>query len=414
MSAVAAFLQIGRNQRRNVFNALRGHPLAPTSFASMTLDQDDIEIAERLLAERSRWDDHDVVIDYQRRFAEWNGTRHAFAFMSGREALSACLEALQLVPGDEVIVPAYTCVVVVNALRYAGINPVFVDIELDTYGADHADVARKITPRTRAILIQHAYGLVSRDCLPIMELARDNDIKIIEDCAHAAGAMLDGEKVGNLGDISFFSSERSKVFNTITGGFSATNDGEIARRLQELHERAAEPDDRQTAAILKNVILDYFGLKHPQRWWRGDLANIRHGRHRIVSTSKGEERGRKPAKYGQRMRAPVAAIGLNQLRKIDHYNMRRVRTARRWDEWCDASGYARPVIVEGSRPIFLRYPVLVEAERKANTAWALKELGVTLGVWFVSNLHPAPIHIDGCPNANVAVARCVNLPTLVD
>lgn len=414
MNTVQTMLDIGRNQCLNAARLLRGQPVTTPSFASMTLDPDDVEIAERLLAVRSDWDDEEVLNQYQRQFADWNGSRHAYAFMSGREALSACIDALELVPGDEVIVPGYTCVVVANAFRYAGINPVFVDIELDTYGVDAADLARKMSPRTRAIVVHHLYGLISRDCLEVIDLARRLGVKVIEDCAHSTGAMLDGLRVGNLGDVSFFSTERSKVFSTIVGGLAATNDDAIGARLKEFHQAAAAPDHKTTSTVLNNVILDYNGFKHAQRWWRRDLAVLQRRQGHLISTTRAEERGSRPSGYGRRMSSPIAAIGLNQLGKVDCYNQQRARTAQKWHEWCDSSGYRKPLVVEGSQPIFLRYPVLVEAERKANTEWALGELNVSLGVWFVSNLHPASCHVEGCPNADRAVDQCVNLPTLVD
>jgi dTDP-4-amino-4,6-dideoxygalactose transaminase len=112
------------------------------------------------------------------------------------------------------------------------------------------------------------------------------------------------------------------------------------------------------------------------------------------------------------MPAPIAALGLNQFRKIDRYNAQRRDTARRWDNWCNDRGYQKPRVLEGSVPVFLRYPVLVEPERKRDRAWAVRELGLEAGVWFVSHLHPSKRRVEGCPNADQAVARCINFPCL--
>jgi perosamine synthetase len=133
----------------------------------------------------------------------------------------------------------------------------------------------------------------------------------------------------------------------------------------------------------------------------------------LISTTPEEEAGIRPETYGRRMPSPIAALGLNQLRKIDAFNAERRATAKRWDDWCNRRGYARPVVVADSQPVFLRYPVLVGPERKRDTSWARAELGVGVGVWFVSHLHPAKGRVEGCPNADRAVAECVNIPCLL-
>lgn len=414
MSAAGILRRVGRNQAKNLVNLVIGRPLTVPSLSSMTLDRDDLAVAAAWLAERDRWDERDTVERYEQLFARWNGSRHAFAFMSGREALSACLYALDLRPGDEVVLPGYTCVVVPNALAYAGITPVYADIELATYGPDVASVAARITSRTRAIIIHHLFGLVCRDYEALLELSRSRGIALIEDCAHATGATYAGTRVGVRGDLAFYSSEQSKVFTTIQGGLATTNRDDLARRLAAYRDMASPPDEVWVARQLHNVALNYYRFKHPARWWLGDLAYLRLGSQELVSTTVGEERGERPSYYGRRMAAPIAALGLNQLAKIDSYNERRRSAARHWDAWCAAAGLERPLVLPGSCPVFLRYPVLVSPDRKRNLGWALRELGVKPGVWFVSQRHPAPGHVPGCPRAEEAVARCINLPCLLE
>jgi len=414
MGMIGSLARIGRRQARNAHNCLRGRPVQTPSLSSMTLDVDDVELARRLLRNRTGWNDRAVVGEYERQFAAWNGSRHAFAFMGARVALSACIAALDLQTGDEVILPGYTCVVVVNALRYAGVTPVYADIEHETFGLDLADLKSRITSRTRAIIVQHLYGLVSRDAADIIGIARQRGIRVIEDCAHSTGASLHSTKVGNMGDAAVYSSERSKVFSTVAGGLATTNDDRLARRLGRFRDAAPEPDDRLTARILFNAVLDYYRFKDRHRWWRADLLDLLYWGRRYVSTSREEEAGRRPAKYDLRMRAPIARLGLNQLTKVDRYNAQRRQHALRWDRWCDARGYLRPTVIEGSQPVFLRYPVMVEPERKRDRRWAITDLGVEPGLWFASNLHPVPGTVPGCPKADEAVACCINLPCLMD
>ena len=405
--------RISRHQVKNVLNLISGLPLTVPSLGSVTLDQDDVVIAKKWLEDRESWGDQGIVTQYENEFARWNRSRHAFAFMGGRVALSACIYALGLQPGDEVILPGYTCVVVPNAFHYAGISTVYCDIELDTYGLDVTQLEQKITPRTRAVLLHHLYGLVCRDFEAILKLAKKHGLKVIEDCAHAAGAEFKGNKVGNFGDCAFYSSEQSKIFNTTQGGLAVTNDDTLAVRMREYYDRASVADDEWVDKLLHNVLINYYKFKHPMRWWLGDLTSLRFAGKYLESTTREEEDGIRPENYGKRMPAPLAALGLNQLRKIDHYNIKRRETAKIWDQWCQDNGYTPPFVLSDSIPVYLRYPVLVEPEKKQNALWALKDPGVNIGIWFVSHTHPVKREVEGCPNADIAVNQCINFPGLV-
>ncbi|MDP1545321.1 MAG: aminotransferase class I/II-fold pyridoxal phosphate-dependent enzyme [Anaerolineales bacterium] len=405
--------RVGRNQAKNILNLISGRSLTTPSLVSATLDQDDVTIAKKWLKDRRQWRDQSIVAQYESEFVRWNQSKHVFAFMGGRVALSACIYALGLQPGDEVILPGYTCVVVPNAFNYAGIDIVYCDIELDTYGLDITQLEKKITPKTRAILLHHLYGLVCRDFEAILNLAKRCGLKVIEDCAHATGAEYKGRKVGNFGDCAFYSSEQSKIFNTTQGGLAVTNDDDLAAKIKEYYDQAPLADDVWIDKLLHNVIINFYQFKHPGRWWLGDLTSLRYASKYQVSTTREEEEGNRPEHYGRRMPAPVAALGLNQLRKIDDYNRKRRETAKLWDQWCQNNGYTPPLVIPNSTPVYLRYPILVEPEKKQNTYWALKNPGVNIGVWFVSHTHPAIREVVGCPNADIAVKQCINFPGVI-
>ncbi len=372
-----------------------------------------MRVVRRWLRQRQQWNETETVQQYERQFAAWNGSAHAFAFMGGRVALSAALHCLELGEGDEIVVPGYTCVVVANAVKYTGARVVYCDIELDTYGADVASVEKSISPRTKAIVIQHLYGLVCRDYEALLEVAERSGIVVVEDCAHATGAEFRGRKVGTRGKVGFYSSEQSKPMNTIQGGIVVTDDDQLAARLKGFQQGAPFPNGEFVESLLYNAILQYYGGKHPQRWFLGDLAELLYGDFRLVSTSDEELEGLKPENYGCRMPAPVAALGINQLQKLDRYNALRRRTAQRWDRWCVDHGYRPATVIDDSVPIFLRYPVIVEPARKVDRSWGATELKVEIGEWFKGSLHPLPGVQPGCPLAAVAVERCVNLPCLI-
>lgn len=381
-----------------------------TYQVAQTLGRDDVWIASRWLSNRSSWQDSEMVKSFESDFAMWNGSDYAFSFMGGRVALSACIQALDLIPGDEVILPGYTCVVVANALKFAGIKAVFCDIELETYGLDLRQLERKISPNTRAIILQHSYGLVCRDYEAILDFANELGLKVIEDCAHSAGAEFKGIKVGNRGDVAFYSTNRSKVFTTVEGGIVTTNDKQLSSKIEKFYNQCSYPDEALIEKLLYNVFLDYYGYSHPMRsvtgeWIRQHLCGKYH-----YSISVNELSGICPSGYYAKMPAPLAALGSNQIRKINTFNDRRRKTALKWDSWCEKNKYTKPKVIKESRPVFLRYPVLVEPEKKADTSWVENELKIELGVWFTSNLHPSEFVVEGCEKANIAVKRCVNLP----
>ena len=112
------------------------------------------------------------------------------------------------------------------------------------------------------------------------------------------------------------------------------------------------------------------------------------------------------------MPAPIAALGLNQLNKINFYNECRRQAAKRWDLWCERNGYQKPLVVQDSVPVYLRYPVLVEPRKKQNPDWANNKLGVDIGGWFTGNIHTVHPLKEGYPEANKAVRQCINFPCL--
>jgi perosamine synthetase len=412
VTALSALARLARSQAINVRNVLRGWPLVYTGPTSMTIDDDDLELAASLLEHRAAWSDPAPIAEFERAFAGWNGSRRAFGFASGRVALSAAIDALGLAPGDEVVVPGYTCVVVANAFTNAGVRPIYADIELDTYGLDAQALLAAITPRTKAVVLHHLYGLVSRDFQATLDIARARGLWVIEDCAQAAGAVHAGVKVGNFGHVGIYSADPSKPFNCVQGGVAVVNDDQVAQRLAAAYGRTTLQSADTVANRLQNVSLNYVLHKDPQRWWKADFAWLRRGDAYFYGIPDAEVAGGPPADAGHRMSAPIAQLGLNQLKKLDYYNARRRVNAARWADWCQAHGFATPLVARASTPTFLRYPVLVTPEMKRDLRWAYRTLGVVPGTWFVTCLHPAPVRLDHLPKATTAVERCINFPTL--
>lgn len=163
--------------------------------------------------------------DYRRMF----GVRHAMAHCNGTAALMAAFFALNLQPGDEIIVPSATFWASVAPMLWVGAIPIFAESETERLGLDPIDVERKITGRTRAIVVVHLWGMPSR-MTELFDIARRHNLKIVEDASHAHGALWRGRQCGTLGDVSIFSLQSSKLAPAGEGGMLLTDDDEINER----------------------------------------------------------------------------------------------------------------------------------------------------------------------------------------
>ena len=180
---------------------------------------------------------------FETEFAAFCGSRHAVACCNGTVALHLALLALGIGPGDEVIVPTVTFVATANAVHYVGATPVFADSERATWNLDPADVARKITPRTRAIIAVHLYGHPA-DMDAFAALARQHHLALIEDAAEAHGGECRGRRAGCMGDISTFSFYGNKVITTGEGGMCLTDDAALAEKIRLLRGQGMDPQRR--------------------------------------------------------------------------------------------------------------------------------------------------------------------------
>ena len=189
---------------------------------------------------------------FEEEFEQFLGAGHVKACSTeyGRMALYFVLKAMDFPPGSEIIVPALTFWVVPEIARVAGLTPVFADINPATFTIDSAAVERAITPRTRAVVPTHLYGMAC-DMDPILAVARRHNLKVIEDCAHSLGAMYKDRMVGTLGDASFFSFQAFKPLNTYGGGLAWMRDAGLARRVGEMAEQEQWPSEKRVESILR-------------------------------------------------------------------------------------------------------------------------------------------------------------------
>lgn len=169
--------------------------------------------------------------EFEKEFAAWCGVEHAVALANGTLALDVALKALGIGPGDEVVVTPRTFIASVSCVVNAGATPVFADVEADSGNLSAATIARALTPKTRAVICVHLAGWPC-DMDPIMALAAEYGLKVIEDCAQAHGARYKGRAVGSIGDVGAWSFCQDKIMTTGgEGGMVTTNDRELWSRM---------------------------------------------------------------------------------------------------------------------------------------------------------------------------------------
>lgn len=168
-----------------------------------------------------------TVKEFEETFARYVGTKHAVATNSGTAAIHVSLATAGIGPGDEVIVPPLTFFATVEAVLHQNAIPIFADIDPEIYNLDPDDVARHITDKTKAIIPVHLYGHPA-EMDPIMDLAKDHNLKVIEDCAQAHGAEYKGKKVGSFGHMGCWSFYATKNMTTGEGGIITTDDDKVA------------------------------------------------------------------------------------------------------------------------------------------------------------------------------------------
>jgi perosamine synthetase len=198
------------------------------------------------------------VAAFERAFAERHRVKHALAITSCTTGLHLMLAAAGIGPGDEVIVPAFTWVATANVVIYTGATPVFADVSPTTYNIDPADVALRVTPRTRAVIAVHLFGLCA-DMAAIRQ-AVPPGVMIFEDCACAAGASLDGVPAGGLGHAGVFSFHPRKSITTGEGGMLTTNDAQLAEVADQLRNHGASVSEEQRHRGPKPYLLPDFNL----------------------------------------------------------------------------------------------------------------------------------------------------------
>ncbi len=344
-----------------------------------------------------------------------------FPFFKGRVALHAILRAFGIGAGDQVLMPGYTCVVVPNAVNYTGAQPVYLDVEAET-GNLNCDLLEEglgtswNPERTRAIIVQHTYGIPC-DMDRIGEFAKRHNLLVIEDSCHALGSTWQGRPVGTLGDAAFFSSQWSKPLTTGLGGWAQMSTPEMQQKLQSVLPEYSSPALAE-ALQLEGQFLAFSLLNHPRLFWiiQGIYRTMGSLGLAIGSSTSGELSCELPVDYQKSMH-PLQRRRLKKLIKaMDKTIAVRKQNTSLIEKALREAGLPTVVVPEQCEAVFLRYPLQVN--NKIEVLAEAKRLKIQLGDWFLSPIHPnldqwelAGYQQGTCPVAEEVSRRVINIPT---
>lgn len=319
------------------------------SLASPNIGEEEAKAAYEVV--KSGWLNEGKKVEcFENNFADFIGIKYAIAFFNGTVALHSALAALNLGPGDEVIVPSFTFISTANSVIFTGAKPVFADIDDRTFNISPESVNEKITRRTRAIIPVH-YGGQSADMKQLCEIVEDRDLLMIEDAAEAHGATYRDKKVGTFGNAGMFSFTPTKNITTGEGGIITTNDKKLSERLR----------------LLKN-----HGMSSPY--------------HHVILG------------YNYRMTEVQAAIGIEQLKKLPGIiSIKQKNQKYLTKKLSSVKGLTPPFVPADRNHVYMLYTIKIDEEvtgiSRDNFMQKLQKKGIMTKIYFPP-VHSQPYYKD--------------------
>jgi len=333
----------------------------------------------------------------------------------GRTALGLILEALGIGAGDEVIVPGFTCMAVPLPVLSMGATPVYADIRPEDYNIDPAKVEPLITPRTRAIVAQHTFGIPA-EMDRVLEMARRHGLYLIEDCCHTLTSSYNGRRVGTFGDAAFYSYEWGKQIILGGGGSAIANTERLESRLRTAYNKCVDPPLTDSVRLRAEALLHPV-IMRPAMFWSVRAVFRYLGRLGLIDqTFTASELDGRMRHQPRRMAGWMQRTLERKLERLPEDCEFRARVVREYEV-----GLARlGVAIHPQRPnqevCYLRYPLLVAENRRV--LQRARERRIEMGDWYSSPVHPlrepewvrVGYRRGSCPVAETIAGRIVTLP----
>lgn len=321
-----------------------------------------------------------VIEEFEKKVADYVGAKYAVAVANGTAALHSACYAANIGKGDEVITTPITFAASSNCAFYCGAVPVFADIDPKTYNIDPSDIEKKITDRTKAIIAVHFTGQPC-DMGKIHEIANKHGLIVIEDAAHALGAVYEGKKVGSLSEMTTFSFHPVKHITTGEGGMVLTNHQELYERLKLFRTHGIT---REEHLLRKN--------DGPWYYEQLDLG------------------------YNYRITDIQCALGISQMKKLPYFLERRKEIAERYQEaFADCDNIQCPYQKPGCENAWHLYVIRIKGGKRKEVFEKLREAGIGVNVHYIP-VYQHPYYQEhgykdiSCPNAEQYYEEAISLP----
>lgn len=309
------------------------------------------------------------VTEFEKEFAEYIGVKHAISVGNGTDALIIALKAMGIGEGDEVITTPFTFFATAESISAVGATPVFVDVTKDTFNIDVTKIEEKITSKTKAIMPVHIFGQ-SSDMDAINEIAKKNNLLVIEDACQAIGGKYKGRNIGSLGDMACFSFFPTKNLGCAgDGGIIVTDNDDLAIIARALRMHGSGENGQKAFNLLNNIEED------------------------LMTTDATNDTVYNPLKYynyiigyNSRLDAIQAAILRVKLKEIDKWNARRREIVDIYNSEFKELDLVTPVCSDDMEHVYHMY--ILQSENREEILTKLKERGVATGVYY-----PVPLHL---------------------
>jgi perosamine synthetase len=376
---------------------------------SPNVEKDDIALSFKVLFKPFKWKEGKAIKLLEQKFQDFLGIKNVFSFNSGRIAFLAILKNLDLEKNDEVLIQAFTCNAAVNPIHWAGLKPVFVDMQKESLNMNPKDLERKITSRSKIVLVQHTFGKPA-NLEAILEICRQHNLILVEDCAHSLGGKYKGKKLGTFGRASFFSLGRDKIISSVYGGITVTKDEELAKRIASFREELKFPSllwikKQLLHPILTKLIIiplySFFGLGKYKLVALQRLGILSKAVHKI------EKEGKMPKYLFKKMPNALAILGLHQFNKLKKFNKHRYEIAKIYNPNTEDRIYMRfPVFVENSNIVLQRF--------KKESIYLDDGWRKTVVIPVKTDLEKMGYKKGSCPQAEKIADKILNLPTHIN
>lgn len=349
------------------------------------------------------------IAEFERQFAQYIGTKFAISIPSARIGLYSILKNLDLNKGDEIILPAFTFYIIPEVVKSLELKPVFVDINPLNCTIDASLIKRNITPKTKAIIPTHLFGQPC-EMDEILEIAKENKITIIEDCAKACGSEYKGKKVGSFGDFAYFTFGMTKDINTLGGGMLATNNEIMAEKIKKELSTYRFPG---RGMLAKKIFLAYaMNVAASEIFFNFFIYPLlrlfdRFGIEPISQLLEEKEMPFEPdtmKSYNFRMANLQAKMGLRNLEQLNILNQKRLTNAQFLNEQLkDINCIQIPFSCNGRKHTYVTY--VIQTDSRERLAKELLRRGIDTSKGYMKNFAN-----DDYPNARDISKKILHLP----